>query len=1165
MGKKIEYIIKFEDCVNYIINNCDNYLYKSLKILNDDQNRNNFFLELENHNIYIDYSNTKNEIEKQISKQINNSIINLGKLFVSKDLKPNLLAEMKVSLLQFLFGFFKFNIDKIQLKYKNILNIEKEKTIYTSEIDELRIFLEKQIKEVLSKKEHRLLRNIKDRCEYCEYNKKDSESCLSSININNLESIYILDNEDIDYLWNKRIDDIESLKRNIIDEDINKEILEDMSEKFKDKRFDVYKCLNKKDSIDYYDKYFLDWNKGITGKSYIINFEGYSKYDIVYSFSYKAIEENHKKIKSIILTDFNSKEKIEQHYTDIIEKMYELCEGNTIFYSLAPYNRLNFEKIINSMIDLMNYRKFKNDDEIIRKILFLCEYFDMKYSNGDLNIELKDDLDKDLNEKYINFLEDPFIDKWLDIKTIIEKYLCLNINVKYSLKKVFEKIEIEEYDEENINKSFDYSWALKPYIVNKIIKKDMREEDLKIILFYKLENIEKLRKKIFSILENNKRIIKPYKINLNIKEDINFQKRFIVRETVSNIKEYKQEVANYKLKRLCEKGIALKVLKLENKQDSNDEYEIEVEENTEFNYNDIVLNIIKEGELEDFIQKTRDSINQINFIQETRDSINRKKKEYIKIVKNKQGMQISKQSPQFNGNYYILKGLFSNSKSTKTNEKKLLENLNNIKVENIDEVLFKDIVQNKECEKDDILPPKHFNDSQKETFSNLIHKKLTILVGPPGTGKTYFIAESICEIFKNDKTKRILVTGFTNNSIDNCKRKIENIIQDKKCIKKISSKSSKEDIENISSEKGEIIASTVYQLYKGKGKIGKFDLIVVDEASQLKISEFLITLNFIKNNTKFLIVGDDNQLGPIIKNQYYDIKNKEILQSKSIFDYLKHKADEKEFAINKLTDCYRMVETLCCFPKEKIYTKLESKVKETGFYMHLDKIKNKNIQEILDPQYPNILCIVGNQHKGQTSENEAKLAADISWEYFEFIKKQEPVNKMKDMKVNSFWGQKLSIISPHHSQIRLIKKYLLKNKFENEEDKEVMVNTVEKMQGQESDVVIISYGVSDLNVALKEYKFLYSKNRFNVSITRARYKLVVILSEEILNINENDIEDEKAKEGISFIKEYVEFFKENSEKDYNKKELGSCKIDIYRSNINFLRPKANKMRDVSYS
>jgi AAA domain-containing protein len=49
------------------------------------------------------------------------------------------------------------------------------------------------------------------------------------------------------------------------------------------------------------------------------------------------------------------------------------------------------------------------------------------------------------------------------------------------------------------------------------------------------------------------------------------------------------------------------------------------------------------------------------------------------------------------------------------------------------------------------------------------------------------------------------------------------------------------------------------------------------------------------------------------------------------------------------------------------------------------------------------------------------------------------------------------------------------------------------MQGQECEAVIVSYGVSDVGYAMNEKEFIYSLNRLNVAITRARSKTIVFL------------------------------------------------------------------------
>ncbi len=61
------------------------------------------------------------------------------------------------------------------------------------------------------------------------------------------------------------------------------------------------------------------------------------------------------------------------------------------------------------------------------------------------------------------------------------------------------------------------------------------------------------------------------------------------------------------------------------------------------------------------------------------------------------------------------------------------------------------------------------------------------------------------------------------------------------------------------------------------------------------------------------------------------------------------------------------------------------------------------------------------------------------------------------------------------------------------------VDTVERFQGQEKTVMIASFGLGDRDQIAAEEEFLYSLNRFNVIASRAKAKLVVILSRRLVD------------------------------------------------------------------
>ena len=61
------------------------------------------------------------------------------------------------------------------------------------------------------------------------------------------------------------------------------------------------------------------------------------------------------------------------------------------------------------------------------------------------------------------------------------------------------------------------------------------------------------------------------------------------------------------------------------------------------------------------------------------------------------------------------------------------------------------------------------------------------------------------------------------------------------------------------------------------------------------------------------------------------------------------------------------------------------------------------------------------------------------------------------------------------------------------------VDTVERFQGQQRDVIIASYTLGDPDQIAEEDEFLMSLNRFNVIASRARAKLVLLVSQEVIS------------------------------------------------------------------
>ena len=118
------------------------------------------------------------------------------------------------------------------------------------------------------------------------------------------------------------------------------------------------------------------------------------------------------------------------------------------------------------------------------------------------------------------------------------------------------------------------------------------------------------------------------------------------------------------------------------------------------------------------------------------------------------------------------------------------------------------------------------------------------------------------------------------------------------------------------------------------------------------------------------------------------------------------------------------------------------------------------------------------------------------------------------------------------------------------------IGTVDKLQGQEREAVVVSYGISNIEKALSEIEFIYSRNRLNVSITRGKKKTIVILTDVLLDkpIELLDVDDESIEQGISFMCDFDKFMRKTEtdtaiDHDTKVDEGTGISIEIMRKKV----------------
>ncbi|KAJ4802894.1 P-loop containing nucleoside triphosphate hydrolases superfamily protein [Rhynchospora pubera] len=265
-------------------------------------------------------------------------------------------------------------------------------------------------------------------------------------------------------------------------------------------------------------------------------------------------------------------------------------------------------------------------------------------------------------------------------------------------------------------------------------------------------------------------------------------------------------------------------------------------------------------------------------------------------------------------------------------------------------------------------------------------------------------------------------------------------------------------------------ASSSFLLYDAP--TNGFDVVIIDEAAQLKECESVIPLrlNCVKHA---LLVGDECQLPALVKSQV----SKRSGFGTSLFARLVSLKHEKHL----LNTQYRMHPSISLFPNNRFY---DGKVLD-GSNVLEDGYNNK-YSHFLFGSYAFVNINDGSEETddfGKSWRNWMEVAVVVH-----LIKSL--YDSWKRM------GGKLSvgIVSPYTAQVITIKDRI-GNKYDNDAGFLVRVNSIDGFQGQEEDVIILSTVRCNKRGTVG---FLHDNQRTNVAITRARHCMWILGSSTTL-------------------------------------------------------------------
>jgi len=470
------------------------------------------------------------------------------------------------------------------------------------------------------------------------------------------------------------------------------------------------------------------------------------------------------------------------------------------------------------------------------------------------------------------------------------------------------------------------------------------------------------------------------------------------------------------------------------------------------------------------------------------------------------------------------------------------------------------------------------NQSQELAIYNCTKKRLSVIWGPPGTGKTDTLASLVHAIVSESQnltiTKKILITGPNYRSVEElAERIIRSIDRDEKCpcdmfmvytqsrepkifpdtnehlnLKSFSLKNDpvveRELISSLKDQKKiTIIATTAHaisnvtRLIHGKDAAliqGLYDLVIIDESSQVPVSLALRPLAPLKQDGQVIIAGDHLQMPPIVSLE--PPKGAEYLVG-SIQTYLITRFSQ--ITPQKLLINYRSNQDLVDFAKTLGYPS-DLRAHERDRRLQLtsdpkDSISNlpsglpvtDAYEDILNPNNKVLTLIHEDIVSSQANELEAKLVASIAFCLRNSVSSDlyPSENGFAPFSDDLFFKRGLGVVTPHKAQKALVLKEL-RSLFPAVPSELIFeaVDTVERFQGGERHTIIVSFGVGDTDIISGEEAFLLQMERTNVAVSRAKAKCIVIMPKALAY---HLPADEKVAKASKAIKIYIEEFCHN--------------------------------------
>ncbi len=350
----------------------------------------------------------------------------------------------------------------------------------------------------------------------------------------------------------------------------------------------------------------------------------------------------------------------------------------------------------------------------------------------------------------------------------------------------------------------------------------------------------------------------------------------------------------------------------------------------------------------------------------------------------------------------------------------------------------------------------------QQALAGALDRSHLLVQGPPGTGKTFTGARLIVDLIA--KGHRVGVTALSHRAINNLVAETERAAAERgirfRGARKVADHPAGRvpdggQIVNVTENADcrdpeyRLVAGTTW-LFAPEEFDDQFDYLVIDEAGQLSLADALAAGTAARN---LILLGDPLQLAQVSQATHPPGTNASVLQH-----LLGADATVPEDRGVFLTETWRMHPDVCRFISDEVY---EGRLSSQASCALQTTGAGTGIR---------YLPVEHDGHASQSPEEAEAVRRLVEQLVGTSVTDQRGTTRQLTF-------ADVMVVAPYNAQVRLLRRRLPDG---------VRVGTVDAFQGQEAPVVVFSMATSSGEDVPRGIAFLFSRNRLNVAVSRAR-------------------------------------------------------------------------------